>query len=60
VISTLPRRTSEWLRRDLPRRVEKRDIPVTVITQPGGPDSLSDRIRMTNVPRGPVPEDEEE
>lgn len=60
VISTLPRRTSEWLRRDLPRRVEKLDIPVTVITQPGGPDSLSDRIRMTNVPRGPVPEDEEE
>jgi hypothetical protein len=51
IISTLPRKVSQWLRRDLPRRVEALGLPVTVVTPE--PDRIRDRVEAARpVTRG--------
>jgi hypothetical protein len=40
LISTLPKRRSEWLRKDLPTRVQELGIQVEVITPPEEPSPL--------------------
>jgi hypothetical protein len=52
IISTLPRRSSQWLRRDLARRVQALGVPVTLITPPAeDPRSLFEKV-VQNTPPG--------
>jgi hypothetical protein len=44
IVSTLPKKTSKWLRRDLVRRIEGLGLPVTAIT----PRPTGERITDTN------------
>ncbi len=50
IISTLPKRRSVWLRRDLPRRVQGLGVPVTVISQPGEKWALSEKVFLGGGP----------
>jgi len=52
VISTLPRKVSKWLRRDLPRRVEALGVPVIVVT----PDQqkIAERVPVQWGGQGPL------
>jgi hypothetical protein len=43
LISTLPRRISRWLRRDLPKRVQALDLPVDVVS-PDTHERLGDQL----------------
>ena len=47
IISTLPARVSQWLRRDLPHRVEEFGLPVTVVTARQSEQAIRPRGRAT-------------
>ena len=47
IISTLPARVSQWLRRDLPRRVERFGLPVTVVTAQQSERAIASRGQLT-------------
>ena len=56
VVSTLPRKVSRWLHRDLPRRIERLGLPVTVVEQGrGSRQSVEDGVLslLTGVPTRP-------
>jgi hypothetical protein len=43
VVSTLPKKTSKWLRRDLVRKIEGLGLPVTVVTVQATGSGFTDR-----------------
>jgi hypothetical protein len=49
IISTLPERVSHWLRRDLPRRVQRLGVPVTVVKAKVARRPLHDPVQIGGV-----------
>ena len=55
IISTLPKRVSKWLRRDLIARIERLGLPVTAIVPRGGRMSSKETLKTMAVSPGGGP-----
>ena len=53
IVSTLPKRVSNWLRRDLPRRIQQLGVPVTVVTAAERQEPLSEVFLRSGSPGSP-------